>query len=423
MTGPGPLVLYDDAVARAFAPFVTTRPVSELRCGSSLLRRRWERGAGCRAASFISAAWLADFEEFDAPASAGPDTVLPTGAIVANSRCAVALDEVLATGDEAWACGDRVCAVRLREPVPVRRLEDGALELERLVPSGAPRRPLRGRWLGAVWDLIAVLPEQLAEDLLAIAPRLERVSVMYDSLGSHPLTVEDGATVEPYVVFDATAGPIVVRRGARVSAFTRVVGPCYIGEHASLQGDRVASCAIGEHAKIRGEMSMSVVLGHANKGHTGFIGHSYLGRWVNLGAGTTTSNLKNTYGPVQLWTPEGFRDTGQQFLGTFFGDHVKTGIGTMLTTGTVLGAGASVFGTRIHPKWVPPFAWGEAPEYATYDVEKLVAVAARAMRRRDVTLGSRQADQLRRAHATHAARIAPTPAPAAARRAPPRARG
>ena len=99
-------------------------------------------------------------------------------------------------------------------------------------------------------------------------------------------------------------------------------------------------------------------VGHANKGHDGFVGHSVLGRWVNLGAGTTTSNLKNTYGTVALWTPGGVADTGLQFLGTLFGDHVKTGIGLRLTTGCVLGAGANVV-DRMPPKAVAPFAWGE----------------------------------------------------------------
>jgi hypothetical protein len=122
---------------------------------------------------------------------------------------------------------------------------------------------------------------------------------------------------------------------------------------------------------------------------------------VNLGAGTTTSNLKNTYGTVQLWTPDGVRDTGQQFLGTLFGDHAKTGIGTMLTTGSVLGAGANVYGAALHPKYVAPFSWGDHEPYDTFAADKFVAVAERMMRRRDVPLSERQRQHLRRVHGTH----------------------
>ena len=118
-------------------------------------------------------------------------------------------------------------------------------------------------------------------------------------------------------------------------AFTRLVGPCASRENASVLGDRVRACSIGEVSKVRGEISETVVLGHANKGHDGFVGHSYLGRWVNLGAGTITSNSRTRTAPVQLWTPAGMRDTGAcKSSARMFGDHVKTGIGTRLTTGT-----------------------------------------------------------------------------------------
>jgi hypothetical protein len=145
-------------------------------------------------------------------------------------------------------------------------------------------------------------------------------------------------------------------------------------------------------------MSNTVMVGHANKGHDGFVGHSYMGRWVNLGAGTITSNLKNTYGPVSLWTPRGMRDTGMQFLGTMFGDHAKTGIGTCLTTGTVLGAGANVYGAQTPPKAVPPFAWGSAPPYDVYRLDKFLEVAERVMARRQVTLSGRARQQLAASH-------------------------
>jgi len=149
---------------------------------------------------------------------------------------------------------------------------------------------------------------------------------------------------------------------------------------------------------VHGEISATVVLGHANKAHDGFVGHSYLGRWVNLGAGTTTSNLKNTYGTVALWTPAGLRNTGLQFLGTLVGDHAKTGIGMRLTTGTVIGAGANVYGSEMPPKAVPPFAWGAGEPYAVYAPDKFLAVAERAMARRQVPLGDRARRQLAAAH-------------------------
>ncbi len=122
-------------------------------------------------------------------------------------------------------------------------------------------------------------------------------------------------------------------------------------------------------------------LGYANKAHDGFVGHSVIGRWANLGAGTITSNLKNTYGPVRLETAGGRVETGRQFLGALVGDHAKTAIGTMLSTGTVVGVGANVFGWARPPKDIPPFAWGAEGVMA---LDGFLQVAQRVMPRRQV---------------------------------------
>lgn len=119
---------------------------------------------------------------------------------------------------------------------------------------------------------------------------------------------------------------------------------------------------------------------------------------MNLGAGTITSNLKNTYGPVALWTPQGMQNTGMSKLGTFFGDHVKTGIGLRLTTGSVIGAGSNIYGSAMPPKHVPPFSWGQGDTLATYHLDQFLTVAERAMARRGVALGDRGRRQLATAH-------------------------
>lgn len=404
------LFLWDDADARLFAPFVLTRPVSELRAGAALLRERWERAFGVGASGFVSAPCLDDFEEAGAPEAA---TVIPAGAVVANARCIPALDcsqRLPGLADEGvsrWSCGDRLAAVRLSAPLTADALR-ASDSLETLAASeaangdpanGRPHVELDGRWVNAPWELVATLDDQLTDDIAALAATIDAVAPAGAiTLGEHAVIVERGAVVEPMVCLDATAGPILIRRGASVACFSRIVGPCVVGENSAVLGGRVASAAIGERCKVHGEVSHTIFLGHSNKGHDGFVGHSYIGRWVNLGAGTITSNLKNTYGPVSIWTPLGMRDTGQQFLGTLFGDHSKTAIGTRLSTGTVLGAGANVFGVGMPPRAVPPFAWGDGDPCPTYDVERFLVVAERVMARRGVALGERARRQLRAAH-------------------------
>ena len=391
------LYFYDDVRARQFEPFALTRPVSELRAGTSLIRKRWERATSFSSAGFISSPHLANFEEGTAPPAVAPKSEIPAGSIVVNSRCVIPLDMTLERFD-LLMCEGMACAVRLARSMPVSQFADGSIDLGSIQTSLGGKK-IKGRWANEVWDFIGSLPEQLAEDIPHRAGALElRAPPDGTTVGKEKVFVEEGAEIGPQVVLDASAGPILIRKGAVIAPFTHLIGPIAVGRDSQVLGDRVASSSIGDHCKIRGEFSNTIVLGHSNKGHAGFVGHSYLGRWVNLGAMTTTSNLKNTYGPVQLWTPTGMRDTGLQFLGTLFGDHAKTGIGTMLSTGTVIGAGANVIGANMPPRVIPPFAWGAGEPYDTYDVTRFLVVAERAMLRRQVQLSDKARKQLGEAH-------------------------
>lgn len=391
------LYFYDDARARQFEPFALTRPGSELRAGASLVRKRWERATSLPSAGFISSAHLAQFEEGKAPPAVATKSEIPAGSIIVNTRCVIPLDLAVDPFD-LLMCEGSACAVRLARSLPASHFADGSIDLGAIQTSLGGRK-ISGRWINEVWDFIATLPEQLAEDIPRRAKSLEATALTDATvIGSVGVFIEEGARIGPHVVLDATAGPILIRKGTMVAPFTHLLGPVAIGRDSQILGGRITASSIGDHCKVRGELSNSIILGHSNKGHEGFVGHSYVGRWVNLGALTTTSNLKNTYGPVQLWTPSGVRTTGQQFLGTLFGDHVKTGIGTMLGTGTVIGAGANVFGASTPPKVVPPFAWGIAEPYETYDVTRFLVVAERAMARRQVELGDKARKQLAEAH-------------------------
>jgi UDP-N-acetylglucosamine diphosphorylase/glucosamine-1-phosphate N-acetyltransferase len=162
-------------------------------------------------------------------------------------------------------------------------------------------------------------------------------------------------------------------------------------------GGSVGNVTIGPSCRVRGEISNSVLLGFVNKAHDGYIGHAYIGSWVNLGAFTTNSDLKNNYGTVRVHTGGGAVDTGLLKVGCFLGDHVKTGIGTLLPTGCVMGAGSNFFGGGMAPPNVPPFSWGSADGLEKYDIDRFLDTAAVAMSRRGVTLEEDGRTLLRRA--------------------------
>jgi UDP-N-acetylglucosamine diphosphorylase/glucosamine-1-phosphate N-acetyltransferase len=386
--------LYDDARARRFEPFALTRPAGELRAGALLVRERWSRALGAPVAGHLTSPHLAGFEE---PGAAAVITggAIPAGAWVVNARFLPPLTR-LPVEDALLDDGERVVAVRLREALPASEFSDGDVELTSLVPASGVRKSLgQGWWADEVWDYVRHLVSMLEHDIPLLGAGLStELPSGAIRVGTHPIFIEAGADVEPAVCFDASAGPILLRAGSHAHAFTRLVGPLYVGEGSSVTTDKIAASSIGDTCKVHGELSNTIFTGHSNKGHDGFVGHSMLGRWVNLGAGTITSNLKNTYGTVQLWTPDGVRETGLQFLGTLFGDHAKTGIGLTLTTGTVLGAGANVFGSVMPPKAVAPFAWGEADNFVDFRADKFLGVAERMMARRHVTLSDSMRQQL-----------------------------
>ena len=378
------IYFYDDAAARSFEPFALTRPACELRAGALLLRERWEFALGLKSAGFMSGEHLAHFDEPGAPSAAHRS--LPAGAVVVNSRCAVSLARL--SPSDVFIVDGEVAAVTLAKPVDVDKFESGAFKLESLTNTDGRRSEVAGRWIHNVWDFIATLQATLGEDIPPLAARNGARTG-----GTSGVFVEEGATVESHVFFDTSAGPVLVRKGATVQAFTRMVGPCVVGNDSIVGTDRISGSSIGDGCRVHGELSASILLGHSNKSHDGFVGHSYLGRWVNLGAGTTTSNLKNTYGTVSLWTPRGEKDTGLQFLGAMFGDHVKTGIGTQLNTGTVIGAGANIF-DHMPEKAVPPFAWGDGKPYDAWKLPKFLEVARHVMGRRQMEMSDRMARQL-----------------------------
>jgi hypothetical protein len=176
-----------------------------------------------------------------------------------------------------------------------------------------------------------------------------------------------------------------------------------IGAGTQLLGGSIGGSTFGPECRIAGEVEASVWQGYANKRHHGFVGHSVIGEWVNLGALTTTSDLKNNYGNVKVWVDDREVDSHSAKVGAFVGAHVKTGIGTLLPTGAALGTGANLFGGgRFAPKRVPSFAWWDGEAFAEHELERCIATARIAASRRARELTPAAETALRALHAATA---------------------
>ncbi len=377
-----PVYLYDDpADLPRFAPFTDSRPLGELRYGAWLLRERAERVLDTLVTGSVAAEHLKSFVEADAPpvgsAGTGGTRVLlrSTFAFAADAK-PPALDKPARLVD---ASGATVGAV-LAGGVP--------FTTSAAVPDSLPTVTLPGKLLTGVWQLVEDLPALLTADIAAAKPEASAVPAGTTVLG-HPshLFIEEGATVEPLVVLDVRNGPIWIREGAEIRSLSRLAGPLIVGAHTRIVGGQLRESSIGPTCVVHGEVSNCSFLGFANKSHDGFLGHSVVGRWVNLGAGTITSNLKNTYGPVRLNLGSERIETGLTFLGSLIGDHVKTAIGTMLPTGCVIGTGANVFGTARPSSAVPAFAWGTDEPGRVMAGRMFLQTASRVLPRRHVPFG------------------------------------
>jgi UDP-N-acetylglucosamine diphosphorylase/glucosamine-1-phosphate N-acetyltransferase len=203
------------------------------------------------------------------------------------------------------------------------------------------------------------------------------------------LFLDPSARVEPAVVIDTTGGPVVVAAGAVVTAFTRLEGPCYVGPGTQVLSAQVkAGTSVGPHCRLGGEVEASVVQGYSNKAHEGFLGHSYVGEWVNLAAGTHTSDLRLDYAPVTVPADGATLATGRLKVGSFVGDHAKTGLGVLLNCGSVVGVFANVLPTgTLLPRDVPSFTRaGPDGVWEDLHLDALFATADAVMRRRGRSL-------------------------------------
>jgi UDP-N-acetylglucosamine diphosphorylase/glucosamine-1-phosphate N-acetyltransferase len=223
-------------------------------------------------------------------------------------------------------------------------------------------KPALPKW-EYLWHLMLASPEQLTADFAAAGRRgiegtVEEPAAVRGS--KNDVYIAPGAQVHPMVVIDATEGPVYIDERAVVYPFSRIVGPCYIGKESRLIAVKChEGNSIGPSCRIGGEIECSIIQGYTNKYHEGFLGHAYVGEWVNLGALTTNSDLKNDYSSVSVIMHGRLPiDTGSSKVGCLIGDHTKTSIGTFLNTGAYVGAMAIIMATgKPMQKFIPSFSW------------------------------------------------------------------
>jgi UDP-N-acetylglucosamine diphosphorylase/glucosamine-1-phosphate N-acetyltransferase len=404
------LVLFEDPEWKNLWPLSAARPVYDLRVGAfrmwekqrrALKANNWAVSAGLgrgREACTTAFAKRNGVAEVPGEVKARGEVLWWNGAAFPPAQSLPALVGETA-GLRLRNDGGRVVALRHKfnavSAAEAHRLLDG----DTVLPPGWSEEQIEVVCLSALWDLPLLLGTELERDLdqrlhdVARSPRLNGVHIQ----GEHFSTAH-GVEIAPGAVIDARPGPVFLHEDVRVEAHTHLVGPAYIGPRSELLGGRITSVAMGPECRVGGEVDTVIFQGFANKRHQGFLGHAAVGEWTNLGALTTNSDLKNNYGPVRVWQDGQEVDSGEAKVGCFLGDHVKTGIGTLITTGCVVGPGSNLFGGGVFtPRFLPGWSWWDGSTTRCHQWDKFLETARIAVSRRDESLSEDQVSALREA--------------------------
>jgi UDP-N-acetylglucosamine diphosphorylase/glucosamine-1-phosphate N-acetyltransferase len=364
------IVLFEDKHWSNFLPLVYTRPVGELRMGMMTMAQRYAHLMNTEVVHDTRLPLRALFTAAHAQKQLHVNARLfPTTSLLNELKSMQPGDTLKKEGVTLARCIDTM-------QEQTERVEESKADLQ---------------WIERITDLFALNAMAMEFDF-ALLPKNKAAQLHpSNTIIGNPdwLFVHETATVYA-TTFNTLNGPIYIDEHAEIMEGSHIRGGFYLGEHATLKlGTKIyGATTIGPQCKVGGEVSNSIFYGHSNKAHDGFVGNSLIGEWCNLGADTNTSNLKNNYSNVKIWSyaEADFADTGLTFCGLIMGDHSKCGINTMFNTGTVAGVNANIYGGGFPDKHIPSFSWGGPEGWEVYDPEKAFGTISKVMQRRSQQL-------------------------------------
>ncbi|MEI7491945.1 MAG: GlmU family protein [Bacteroidota bacterium] len=372
-------ILFDDSIVRTnLLPLTFMRPIADIRVGILTIREKWEMYLKTKTStlteSYLSKKFKIVKEKENILINA---SVCPTAEIV---------DAVMnLRPNQTIVYQDTIIALHVKAE-DLDNLGDASSDgIEEISIANPPVR------IGHTWEVFSKNGIAIHDDfeLLTKDRKSQKLSSTNTVIGDGKVFVEKGARVE-CAVLNTTAGPIYIGRDSEIMEGAIIRGPFALCEGAQVKmaAKIYGPTTVGPYSRVGGEVNNSVLFGYSNKAHDGFLGHSVIAEWCNLGADTNTSNLKNTYDTVRIWSygKQTFVSTSQQFCGLIMADHSKCGINTMFNTGTVVGVNANIFGSGFQRNFIPSFTWGGTAGHTNYDLKRAIEVADLVYARRNKSL-------------------------------------
>lgn len=366
-------ILFDGPNRDKLLPLTFTRPVCEIRAGILTIKEKWDFLLKSKT-SILTEEYLSTKFHLELT----NDNIFIDGSIIPTIELIELITKL--ENNQCLSQGVHIIAYRSNTAEPT----NSEFATFNKVETG-----LEYIFIKNTWDIFRLNPHTIESDfkLLTSDKLSSKISNTNNIIGDTSLIfIEDGATVE-YAYLNTTDGPIYIGRDSHVMEGSKIRGPFALCNNSTIKMDAkiYSGTTVGPYSKVGGEVSNSVIFGYTNKGHDGFLGNSVIGEWCNLGADTNTSNLKNTYDFVRLWSYDAntFVSTGLQFCGLIMGDHSKSGINTMFNTGTIVGVSSNIYGAGFQRNFIPSFMWGGVSGLKPFNFKKSVDVAIAVFKRRN----------------------------------------
>jgi len=389
------VIIFEDHKFDNLYPITYVRPVYELKCGHTTLREKIERMIGKASFYYLMRDYLAPvFAKRLGEEKVNQFEILnKDGVLIINGRLLAIDFKIDLEGPEEVALSNNQLVYARIKKTSIEKIQFKNLnEFTTAVTSMLPSKNISATLIDYPWNLVQNNPKAIIDDFNQITDKgiYGEFSDQAAIIGDKKLIyIAPGSSIRPFVTLDTSNGPIIIEKDVIIHPYTHIEGPNAIGELTQAFGGNIREgCAIGPVCRVRGEIEESIIHGYSNKHHDGYLGHAYLGEWINLGAFTSNSDLKNDYTSVQLLVKGELVDSQDLKVGSFIGDHTKTSIGTLLTTGAMIGIMSNVItaGTLI-PKFVPSFCWFLNNRVTKgFGVQHMLSTAAKAMERRKVQL-------------------------------------
>jgi len=363
------ICLFEDESVLNFEPLTYSRPVYELVCGASTLKDKILKAfPGVMYSLFCRDYLKAITEQANPGVSVNKidhdQCVFINGRIIATEEFTPIASELISYkgNDKVFRKGNFIAATVL-----------SGKNLKYVSTSGTfsdllntlPSEEIEVIYADYIWDLIYANKSEITREITSFLKSSTAAAKSNSSDGvwyleKDNIFIDEGTKIKPGVVIDASNGPVYIGKNSVVYPNAVIEGPVYIGNSTLIKtiSKIYVGVSIGSVCKVGGEVEDSIVMSYSNKQHEGFLGHAYLGNWVNLGADTNCSDLRNNYGPVKVYLNGKDLNTGKQFLGLIMGDHSKTGINSMFNTGTIAGFSCNIYGAGFPDKYIPSFGWG-----------------------------------------------------------------